>query len=128
TAILYAVLRAGGIAVVADAGLGPQGMTRAVKAADPQWIIGEVPGLTLSRVAGWPGRRISVDALGGVQKRLLDVETSIAELVEAGTSESASGTVLSAEDVPLPAPDADAVVLFTSGSTGPAKGVRYTHE
>src|SRR5699024_5636610 len=42
TVVLYAVLRAGGVAVVADAGLGPKGMTRAVKAADPQWIIGAV--------------------------------------------------------------------------------------
>ncbi len=127
TIVLYAVLRAGGVAVVADAGLGPKGMTRAVKSADPQWIIGAVPGLTLSRVAGWPGRRISVDALGTAQRRLLDVETSIEELVTSGTPASATGTVVSPARVPLPDPDADAAILFTSGSTGPAKGVRYTH-
>ena len=127
TIVLYAVLRAGGVAVVADAGLGPKGMTRAVKAADPQWIIGAVPGLTLSRVAGWPGRRISVDAMGTVQRRLLDVETSIEDLIASGTPAAASGTVVSPDRVPLPDPDADAAILFTSGSTGPAKGVRYTH-
>ena len=127
TVVLYAVLRAGGVAVVADAGLGPKGMTRAVKAADPQWIIGAVPGLTLSRLAGWPGRRISVDTLGAAQRRLLDVETSVAQLVAEGTPASASGTIVSPERVPLPDPDADAAILFTSGSTGPAKGVRYTH-
>ena len=127
TIVLYAVLRAGGVAVVADAGLGPKGMTRAVKSADPQWIIGAVPGLTLSRVAGWPGRRISVDAMSTAQRRLLAVETSIEELVADGTPASASGTVVSPDRVPLPDPDADAAILFTSGSTGPAKGVRYTH-
>src|SRR5690625_7143103 len=45
TAALYAVLRVGGVAVVTDAGLGVNGMTRAIKSASPSWIIGETPGL-----------------------------------------------------------------------------------
>src|SRR5699024_9189249 len=54
TAALYAVLRVGGVAVVTDAGLGVGGMTRAITTAAPQWIIGEVPGLTLARLANLP--------------------------------------------------------------------------
>ena len=42
TAALYACLKIGAVAVVADAGLGPKGMTRATTSADPQWIIGEL--------------------------------------------------------------------------------------
>ncbi|RBP67028.1 acyl-CoA synthetase (AMP-forming)/AMP-acid ligase II [Brevibacterium sanguinis] len=117
TAALYACLKIGAVAVVADAGLGPRGMTRAVTSADPQWIIGELPGLGLARAFDWPGRRISVRPLGPVRRRLLSVETSLTEL--ARTEHRA--------EPPTPEPDADAAILFTSGSTGPAKGVRYTH-
>ena len=119
TAAAYAVLKAGGVVVVADAGLGAAGMTRAVKASDPQWIIGEVPGLTLARGAGWPGRRISVTPLNALTRRLLGVETSVTEM--------SRRWVKSHEKVHTPQLDDDAAVLFTSGSTGPAKGVRYTH-
>ena len=119
TAAAYAVLKAGGVVVVADAGLGAAGMTRAVKASDPQWIIGEVPGLTLARGAGWPGRRVSVTPLNALTRRLLGVETSMTEM--------SRRWVKSHEKVDTPHLDDDAAVLFTSGSTGPAKGVRYTH-
>ncbi|SMX89566.1 Acyl-CoA synthetase (AMP-forming)/AMP-acid ligase II [Brevibacterium iodinum ATCC 49514] len=117
TAALYACLKIGAVAVVADAGLGPKGMTRAITSADPQWIIGELPGLALARAFGWPGRRISVRPLGPVRSRVFKAETSLTEL---------SRTPHRAE-LPTPSPDADAAILFTSGSTGPAKGVRYTH-
>lgn len=118
TAALYAVLRAGGIAVVADAGLGPAGMTRAIRSADPQWIIGLKPGLALARGAGWPGRRISVTPFDRLEKRAFGVETSLTELAR---SESTAA-------LPRVNGSDDAAILFTSGSTGPAKGVRYTHE
>ena len=117
TAALYACLKIGAVAVVADAGLGPKGMTRATTSADPQWIIGELPGLGLARAFNWPGRRISVSPLGMVQRKLLSVETSLTAL---------SRTTHHAQ-LPTPAATDDAAILFTSGSTGPAKGVRYTH-
>lgn len=117
TAALYACLKIGAVAVVADAGLGPRGMTRAVTSADPQWIIGELPGLGLARAFGWPGRRISVSPLGPVQRRIVAAETSLTELARTPIF----------GDPPTPGPDDDAAILFTSGSTGPAKGVRYTH-
>ncbi|UEJ83063.1 alpha/beta fold hydrolase [Brachybacterium halotolerans subsp. kimchii] len=124
TAVLYACLRLGAVAVIADAGLGTDGLTRAVIGSHPDWIIGIEKALVGARALGWPGRRISVPQLPTVDRAALDVETSVAELAEEGRQMRALGAGI---DAPWPDQDADAAALFTSGSTGPAKGAVLTH-
>ncbi|BCW54987.1 acyl-CoA synthetase [Arthrobacter sp. StoSoilB19] len=125
TVALYACLRLGAVVVVADAGLGTKGLSRAVKGATPDFLIGIDKALAAARALGWAARRISVRDLPPARRRILGVETSLAGLARAGTVPSAGpghgdGTYSAA-------PDSPAAVLFTSGSTGPAKGVLYTH-
>ena len=119
TSLIYACLRLGAVVVVADAGLGRAGLSRAIKGAGPQFIVGIERAIAGARLFGWPGTRILAGDAAPARRRLLGAEHTVAELVEAGTGK------------PVPEhrvnPDADAAVLFTSGSTGPAKGAVYTH-
>ncbi len=102
-AAVYGVWRAGGVTVVADRGLGLTGLGRAVRSATPAWVIGPKPALAAAAVLRWAPRA-----------KLLDVSTLVV---------AASGDHLP----PPPQADQLAAVLFTSGATGPAKGVRYLH-
>ncbi|MFG6476128.1 alpha/beta fold hydrolase [Microbacterium sp. P06] len=118
TAVLYACLRIGAVVVVADRGLGIRGLSRAVRGTNPRFVIGEVAGLAAARTLGWSGTRISAARLPSVTARALGVAHSLADIAEIGATR-----VLPTP----PSPSDDAAVLFTSGSTGPAKGVVYTH-
>ena len=106
-AVVYACWRIGAVTVIADRGLGIKGLGRAVRSARVRHVIGISSALVAAKTLRWaPGASmIKVDSL-----------RHVAELAKIS-------------DVTGPEPTSDelAAVLFTSGATGPAKGVRYTH-
>ncbi len=101
-AAVYGVWRAGGVTVVADRGLGLRGLGAAVRGARPTWVIGPRRALAAAKVLRWAPRSTPID---------------VNDLMSSGPG------ALPAE----PAPDDLAAILFTSGATGAAKGVRYRH-
>ena len=113
---LMACWRAGAVAVLVDSGLGPRGMSAAMKSADPTHLIGIPKALVAARALRWPGRRIAVDSIGTPTRRIAGVDTDLPAMRSAP---SAPPGPASADDI--------AAVAFTSGSTGPSKGVIYTH-
>ena len=101
-AAVYGVWRAGGVTVIADRGLGLSGLGRAVRSARPRFVIGPRQARLAAATLRWAPRATRLD---------------VTELLAATIGELPSE----------PGADAPAAVLFTSGATGPAKGVRYTH-
>jgi cis-3-alkyl-4-acyloxetan-2-one decarboxylase / olefin beta-lactone synthetase len=118
TAVVYALWRMGAVVVVADRGLGFAGVRRALRSAAVDHVIGTPTGLAAARLMRLPGRRIAAGANSAISRRVLGVEHHLDDLARLGR-----GTALPGE----PSPEQDCAVVFTSGATGPAKGVVYRH-
>jgi acyl-CoA synthetase (AMP-forming)/AMP-acid ligase II len=123
-ALTFALFKVGAVVVLIDPGMGMRNLGVCLKEAEPEAFVG-VPKAHLARVVlGWA--RASLRCLVTVGRRLGWGGHTLAQVRYLGqTGARPAGTPVP----PMAATQADetAAVLFTSGSTGVAKGAIYTH-
>ena len=109
--LIYATWNLGAAVVLADSGLGVRGMFKALRGAHIDHVVGITRAWPLMRSLQIPGAKITTKQLDKGECNEWAMQMDIDTELEIDTE--------------FPAGDLGAVV-FTSGSTGPAKGVQYS--
>ncbi|MER6253251.1 fatty acid CoA ligase family protein [Streptomyces sp. NPDC001584] len=125
-ALCFALFRVGAVPVVVDPGMGVRRMLHCYRAVGAEAFIGP-PLAQLVRVLGrrtFAGVRVPV-TLG---RRRLGRGHTLAALRATPVTGKHAADAVAAADAAAPAGGDDLLMIgFTTGSTGPAKGVEYTH-
>lgn len=115
--LVFALLKAGAVVVLIDPGMGRKNLVRCLEATNPDGFVA-IPAAQLVRMAlrhRFPNAKLNVTVgprLGFLPKPTL---------------EQLAGTPSAQYEPPPITLESPAAIIFTTGSTGPPKGVLYTH-
>jgi acyl-CoA synthetase (AMP-forming)/AMP-acid ligase II len=113
----FGLIKIGAIPVMIDPGIGRKNFKACIAEAEPVAFFG-IPAAHLGRILlGWGRSSVSINIVSGPS--IPWIGKGLHSLLK---NESAAPP-----DWEFPGPDDQAAIVFTSGSTGPSKGVVYTH-
>ena len=118
-ALTFALFKLGAVPVLIDPGIGARNLGKGLAEAAPEAFIGIPKAHAARLILGWARESISIKVTVG-QHAWLGGHT-LGQVRELGVGQGVFPMV-------QPERDETAAILFTSGSTGPSKGVVYTHE
>jgi len=112
-ALVFALFKIGAIPILIDPGMGLGRFLKVVEEVEPEGLVGIPRAFALKKMSPRAFQRVEHTACWGHFPEVPDLRR---------------GTIQPIEEIATVGEQDTAAILFTSGSTGPAKGVVYTHK